>query len=550
MQYTLVLFTNIERFIIGNFIQSSEYHTGIFPLNVMSSCTSGSVRSLSDIDPGSINQALDSYDFDSASETSEAWSYQAPKPKFDLVLPSSFIQRLYNLSGFVTTQTRLQNEQTVARAPTLHPTAYLDGMRGLAAFAVFLCHLSYGTFDLTHTYLAGEADSESENKSLLQLPGIRLLYSGPPMVAIFFVISGYALSYKPLKQMRNHEYDALALTLTSSVFRRALRLFLPCFVSTFVVVCLVQLGAYEFTETFASEMRMIHEDHAYRASSVSVQLGQWMQEMLDFINVFDWSLYSGSIDLDRHLWTIPVEFRCSLALFLTHLLVARMRSGVRLATLTFLSVWGTYWNRWDMVPFWAGALLAESDLIKIGHETLTCEKSLHPEPSRDRRFTMASCTSMFVFMLGIFLASYPDADGHISPGYVQLTNMIPEQYTEKHRFWPTIGAVMIVWSVGNLRFLKKSVFESYVMQFLGKISFPLYVCHGFIIHTFGYVVMDWVWASTGGYDNWCRFQVGFAFSAACTIGVTVWISHIFLRVVDVRCVKFARWFEGQLFVHH
>lgn len=501
------------------------------------------------MDEKSFDEALDSYDFDSVSETSEAWSYHAPKLKFSSLSPSNLIQCLHNLRDLTFTRTRPRDEQTIARVPTLHPTAYLDGMRGLAAFAVFLCHLSYGTFDLTHTYLAGEADTQSENTSLLQLPGIRLLYSGPPMVAIFFVISGYVLSYKPLKQMRNQDYDALSFALTSSIFRRALRLFLSCFVSTFIVVCLVQLGVYELTETFANEMRMIHEDHAHRALSVSVQLGQWLQEMLNFVNVFDWSLYSGSIDLDRHLWTIPVEFRCSLALFITHLLVARMRSGVRFATLIFLSIWGTYWNRWDMVPFWAGAIIAESDLIRAGHETLACEKSPQVEPDPDKPGPLPGLVNTCVFMLGLFLASYPDADGHISPGYMRLTNMIPDRYTEKHRFWPTIGAVMIVWSVGNLKFLKEKVFKSYVMQFLGRISFPLYVCHGFIIHTFGYMVMDWVWASTGGYDDWCRFKLGFAFSAVCTIGITIWISHIFLRVVDVRCVKFAKWLEGQLFVH-
>lgn len=370
------------------------------------------------------------------------------------------------------------------------------------------------------------------------------------MVAIFFVISGYVLSYKPLKQMRNHDYDGLILTLTSSVFRRALRLFLPCFASTLIVVCLVQLGIYELTEDFANDMRMIHEDHAYRALNVWIQVGDWVQRMLDFVNVFDWSLYSGSIDLDRHLWTIPVEFRCSLALFITHMLIGRMRSAIRLATLGFLLVWGTYWNRWEMVPFWAGALLAELDLIKAGQESLVCEKRVQEAPSRNSRSTLMSIMNTGIFMVGLFLASYPDADGHISPGYIRLTNMIPERYTQKHRFWPTIGAVMIVWGVGNLSFLKKTIFESYIMQFLGKISFPLYVCHGFVIHTLGYMVMNWTWQSMGGYDDWYKFKLGFAFSAVCTVAVTVWVSHVFLRVVDVRCVRFAKWLEGQIFVPH
>lgn len=514
----------------------------------MSSCNSGSVRSFTDIGNKSISQVLDPYDFDAVSETSEVLSYQAPNPRYGTLFFTRLSQHMHNLRGFLQCGKESESDQILPHIRKLHPTAYLDGMRGLAAFAVFLCHLSYDSFDLTHTYLAGEPGSESPNQHLLQLPGLRLMYSGPPMVAIFFVISGYVLSYKPLKQMRNQDYDGLLTTLTSSVFRRPLRLFLPCLVSTLIIICLVQLGAYELTEEFAQNMRMVHEEHMYRATSLCMQLGDWAQKMLELVNVFDWSLYSGSIDLDRHLWTIPVEFRCSLALFVTHLLVARMQTSVRLTVLASLSIWGTYWNRWDMVPFWAGAILAETDLIRAGHEVLPQEKNPPVEISRNKKSATAGLMNTGIFLVGVFLASYPDADGHISPGYIQLTEMIPERYTEKHRFWPTIGAIMIVWAVGNLNFLKRRIFESHMMQFLGKISFPLYVCHGFVIHTFGYIVMDHTWEATGGYEDESRFRQGFAFSALCTVGITFWISHIFLRVVDVRCVRFAKWLEGQVFL--
>src|SRR5882757_1605507 len=75
---------------------------------------------------------------------------------------------------------------------TLAPTAFLDGMRGLAAFVVFICHLTYGTFDIGHAWGAHPDQPTLAHKNFLRLPIVRLLYSGPPMVAIFFVISGYA----------------------------------------------------------------------------------------------------------------------------------------------------------------------------------------------------------------------------------------------------------------------------------------------------------------------------------------------------------------------
>jgi peptidoglycan/LPS O-acetylase OafA/YrhL len=55
------------------------------------------------------------------------------------------------------------------------------------------------------------------------------------MVHIFFIISSYALSYKLLKQIHSQQFSALDTTLSSAVFRRAIRLFLPSFVILFLM---------------------------------------------------------------------------------------------------------------------------------------------------------------------------------------------------------------------------------------------------------------------------------------------------------------------------
>jgi peptidoglycan/LPS O-acetylase OafA/YrhL len=54
------------------------------------------------------------------------------------------------------------------------------------------------------------------------------------MVTIFFVISGFALSYKALRQMRNRQFAPVLETLVSSLFRRGTRLYLPITVSTLI----------------------------------------------------------------------------------------------------------------------------------------------------------------------------------------------------------------------------------------------------------------------------------------------------------------------------
>merc|ERR1712093_389135 len=122
----------------------------------------------------------------------------------------------------------------------LLPTSYLDGLRGVSSFIVFLGHYTEENLGwYTEPYGAYEDGAAS---SPLQFPFVRVIYSARPMVHIFLIISGYVLSYKPLKQIHSQQYSALAITLSSSVFRRALRLFLPSFVTLFIMALALFLG--------------------------------------------------------------------------------------------------------------------------------------------------------------------------------------------------------------------------------------------------------------------------------------------------------------------
>lgn len=101
----------------------------------------------------------------------------------------------------------------------LHPTSHLDGLRGYAALFVVFDHVKgswyprYGLLDIGY----GSTPDPKENSLFLQLPIIRLLHNGEGMVAIFFVVSGYALSYKALKLIRKRD----SATLRKSIYLRA-----------------------------------------------------------------------------------------------------------------------------------------------------------------------------------------------------------------------------------------------------------------------------------------------------------------------------------------
>jgi hypothetical protein len=123
-------------------------------------------------------------------------------------------------------------------------TQWLDGLRGVAAFFVFIYH-----FVVVYVAEHDFAWDPVRHPNLIYLPVLRLSYSGTAMVRIFFVISGFALTHKSARLMRMPGSEkALMKTIASSVFRRYLRLFLPCLGAFFIIHCSRAWGAFDWFE--------------------------------------------------------------------------------------------------------------------------------------------------------------------------------------------------------------------------------------------------------------------------------------------------------------
>ncbi|KAH6964837.1 acyltransferase 3 [Fusarium venenatum] len=430
------------------------------------------------------------------------------------------------LPSFVS-QAFIANEsfQAGSGRSSLSPTLYLDGLRGLFSLLVFIRHFLLPWEEGLDT---GYAQAEiPNNRSFIKLPIIRLIYAGPT-VPIFFIVSGFVLAYKPLKLIRNKEHNSLGLYTMSPVLRRPFRLFLPPLASTLVVVFAVSAGLYAAPY---QDMSGWVPRHPERLGSLWAQIWDWMR----FVTVdltHPWSWRSPLSEYDSHLWTIPIQFRASLIVYLTLLGLARARPLVRGTTLVVLCVYSLQQERWEMYLFFAGVFLAERSLdshdnsqgqISDGGESAPIRSTPKPLPQ-------TRVLPKVMFLVGLYLSSYPRArnSGSLTPSYIFLSTL-----TDRYIYWQSYGATLMCWSLSSDKLLQKP-FTIRPLRYLAKISFPLYIIHGPVLHIFGYCMVPKFQLLTG-VSTWWQYQLGVFLAFIVLAPAVVWIADIFWRAVDKPC---------------
>lgn len=419
----------------------------------------------------------------------------------------------------------------------LHPTAYLDGLRGTAAFIVFIHHSIIDWFPaLSHGY--GSLGT-SDTTLLLQLPIVRIVYAGRGMVAVFFIISGYVLSYKALRLMHEQQYSKLLDSFASSAFRRSMRLYLPCIASTFTSLLFCRAGWYIQDPLVQNAIPPVQE-------TFYAQVQHWAFHTFLIVNPFQ--LVDGrniySPPYDGHLWTIPIEFHGSIIVFLILLCLSRARKFVRLALLTTLVFFTLCIAQWHLFLFLSGTLFCDIHFIRLAHidsfnSLLPSSTNAVQKPSRHRLVQLIACTGFF---LGLWMLSFPDEDATSSPGYLTIIANTPSIYWDFNivaRFWLAVGAFLLFLSV-TLSPLLQSIFSSHFPQYLGKISFALYIVHGPILYTMGMKLLYSAIEHSGG---GLRFAAAFVGSMIVDSAVCFWAADLFWRHVDVRSVTFAGWLQ-------
>ncbi|MCJ1442473.1 MAG: hypothetical protein MMC23_002968 [Stictis urceolatum] len=419
------------------------------------------------------------------------------------------------LQHFATSSNEFSEKPAQAKT---RPTDYLDGLRGVASLCVFIFHWAHATYPHVNNGYGYD-----DNWSLLQLPLIRIFYSGAAMVAIFFVVSGYVLTQRCIIHMRTHNLEALLSTLTSLTFRRAMRLFIPSLVSSFLGFLCASFGLLKTPKNF------------------DVGWDTYLAYLDRYSNPFTWKIdFEGFYN--PHLWTIAVEFRCSLILFLLCLGLAKTRLSYRLLIETAIVIHAFAHERWDAALFVAGMLLAEATVLYDAHIQHTSPPLLEtPTPRRPTlKSNLTTLLLLSNLLLGIHLCTYPRDGASQSPGFRTLSALWPHKYSYKRRFWHSLGAMLVVSSISFLP-RAQSVFTTSLARYLGKISYALYLVHGLTNRTFGKWIRGWVWRGTGK-EGWA-LGAGWGVASLVYAPLVFWAADVFWRAVDVPAVRLARGVE-------
>lgn len=427
-------------------------------------------------------------------------------------------------------------------------TTWLDGLRGIAAAIVATDHYFMGGV-LDVAFRSYWAEPPDENRRLIQLPPIRLLFAAHAMVPLFLVISGYAISIGLLRLRGTGSADEFLRRLSSAATRRLLRIYLPVFCITAISQLLFFCNLYQWD--FGDEV--VWGRRPWTAPWFHVTFV--FRYMLDNMNILS---FQGNGGLNGQLWTMALEFRGSCIVYLVIAGLAFWRPLPRCLALGVLMAYWFYFGQWDTFAFLAGLYLAElqvlSDLGTTDGEPKLLGYIRSRLGTKERAISFTAIRTWFCFVFGIWLVCLSD-DGFLPPGYQFLTLFESSRWENDwaivSKAWKTSGSALVVYAISRSAHLQRPL-NSAPVQYLGKISFSLYLVHQSVYHLVRDPIRDALWYIVTfqpypGTAEASSHTVPFAFSwlggFVVLTAINLYAAHLYTRFIDERCVLFAKKFE-------
>ncbi|GKT52440.1 uncharacterized protein ColSpa_12621 [Colletotrichum spaethianum] len=393
----------------------------------------------------------------------------------------------------------------------LHPSAWL-------AFFVVCHHWSLCT--LTGEFLHGFMSDDTP--LLLQLPILRLAVSGLSNVCIFFVISGYALSYKPMKLIKQKKSAEFAIATASSAFRRYIRLFLPTMITSLAVAGLAYFKLFELEPIPGPAVSM------FRPPALDGAWDQLFAPAFEFFFLVCLLIYT----IHSSYWQFFLFF-----------------SGLLLAALRFYgndedTDNGSNDCNWETLPHLTSPSFWRREGLRGFHAPMSLIRSSSTYGISKKSLQVVS------FIGALWVLSFPGGGGNAAetPGFRTISSLTPASYGAGDYFWVPVAAVWLVSSIDQSPFIQQ-LFTGRIIQYLGRISYATYLVHNSLIWLWGYHAVQFFTAITG-IPLEANLSTGWNFvvflSTCLYLPGVVCVADFVQRYVDANAVKFAAWFEGKL----
>lgn len=365
----------------------------------------------------------------------------------------------------------------------------LEGLRGIAAFIVVIFHFFTNFYPALVNAYPLQVHTSSGIELKIAVSPLNVLYNGSFSVNIFFVLSGFVLSYKFFRTGDNQ-------VITSSAIRRYFRLMIPVL---FSVICFYVF----YTMKLPGVINNIPDFsflHAFREGLYAC-----------FFNVQN--SYSGV------LWTMHFEFFGSFLVFGFCLIFGKSRNRIWCYILVLALFWDT-----SYLPFILGMLISDAK----NNLNITINSKI---------------AKIILFFVALFLGSYPNVVGTV-PGTIGIDDTIyfflhftDNAATIVQSLGAALLLIVLITSVKFTNFLSKSFF-----QFLGRISFSMYLTHGLAITFFSHRFFEHLNVNMA-----MQYKFSFIITLSVSLIIIFFIAYLTERYVDRTAVNFSMFIYKRFF---
>lgn len=365
-----------------------------------------------------------------------------------------------------------------------------ESIRGLACLAVVFSHLSLSFFPFLHHFDQAEVSSSAIQSFFYHSP-FAFWYSGTAAVFVFFVLSGFVLSYAILRKPEQAKFK-----IKSMLIKRYPRLAIPALASCLIIWIVFQT---------------IHIDSSH--------MNGWFQAYVNQDIPLKLAVYEGTIgsfifaesSVNWVLWTMHIELIGSLALFLLLYIYLYNRTAFFIASLVLACI--------ALYVEGEGFFLGISSFI-IGIYYYLYGKSL------------SSFSAIVLFLFGLYLAGVHNS----SWSYQWIYSFMGERTYDYCNF---LAGAAIVYSILMSPMLSK-ILDQKILVWLGKLSFSVYLLHLIVLYVVGLPIFNSL-LSLG-----LQYSTSAIIASVVFIAITLLISEYYSRWVDQFAIKLSQILANQV----